>query len=118
MNYIGASENQTGVPVGYTRTKSHGLVKENPEQCSPTEQLKEIPDELNILRPILEDLENLIGRLIERLDPVSCPVSCHVPRPAEPSPNKTKAGQAIRDARVRIAVVCSKLSEQLDALEL
>ena len=119
MNYIGASENQTGVPVGYTRTKSHGLVKENPEQCSPTEQLKEIPDELNTLRTILEDLENLTGRLIERLDPVSC----HVPQPVEkmaepPKPNKTAAGQAIRDARVRIAVVCSKLSEQLDALEL
>ena len=87
-------------------------------QCVPTAPPRELPDELNTLRTILEDLESLTSRLVDRLNPVSC----HVPMPpekmAEPPPNKTAAGQAIRDARVRIAVVCSKLSEQLDALEL
>ena len=86
--------------------------------CVPVAPPREVPDELNTLRTILDDLENLTGRLIDRLNPVSC----HVPQPpekmAEPPPNKTAAGQAIRDARVRTAVVCSKLSEQLDALEL
>ena len=86
--------------------------------CVPVAPPREVPDELKTLRTILDDLENLTGRLIERLDPVSCHVPQPVEKMAEPPPNKTAAGQAIRDARVRIAVVCSKLSEQLDALEL
>ena len=118
MNYIGASENQAGVPVGHVRTKHQGIIKEDTQQLHAIGPSKEIPDELNTLRTILEDLENLTGRLIDRLNPVSCHVPQPVEKMAEPPPNKTAAGQAIRDARVRIAVVCSKLSEQLDALEL
>lgn len=102
--------------LGGTLPRTTGIT--NVPQGVPASPLREVPDELQTLHTIIEDLESLTSRLFERLDPVSC----HVPRPAEqmaePPPNKTKAGQAIRDARVRIAVVCSKLSEQLDALEL
>ena len=101
------------------RTTGVAALKGNQEQCNiPSTPLREVPDELNTLRTILEDLESLTIRLIERLDPVSCHVPLPAEKMAEPPPNKTTAGQAIRDARVRIAVVCSKLSEQLDALEL
>ena len=103
---------------GALRTTGVAAIRTSPDQCAPSDRLKEVPDELITLRTIVEDLENLTGRLIDRLNPVSC----HIPQPAEKMaeapPSKTAAGQAIRDVRVRIAVVCSKLSEQLDALEL
>ena len=111
-------QNTTNNLGGALRTAGLASLKGSPEQCIANEPSREIPDELRMLHTNIEDLESLMSRLIERLDPVSC----HTPQPAEkmaePPPNKTKAGQAIRDARVRITVVCSKLSEQLDALEL
>ena len=102
--------------LGGTLLRTTGVAIAPP--CVPVAPPREVPDELKTLRTILDDLENLTGRLIERLDPVSCHVPQPVEKMAEPPPNKTTAGQAIRDARVRISVVCSKLNEQLDALEL
>lgn len=103
---------------GQTRTIGVAALKGSQEQCVGTIPPREVLDELGTLRTIIEDLENLTGRLVERLDPVSCHVPLPAEKMAEPPPNKTKIGQVIRDARVRIAVVCSKLNEQLEALEL
>lgn len=90
----------------------------NASQCIAAEPPREIPDEVRTLHLIIEDLDRLVSRLTERLDSISC----HTPRPCEPNqkppPNKTKAGQSIREARTKIANVCSRLSEQLEALEL
>ena len=116
MSYIGASENQTGVPVGNVRTKHQGIIPE--PKGIVAEPPREIPDEVRTLHLIIEDLDRLMSRLIERLDPISC----HTPQPCEknqePPPNKTSCGQSIREARTKIANVCSRLSEQLEALEL
>jgi len=90
----------------------------NAPQCIAEKPLREIPDEVRTLHVIVEDLEKLVDRLAERLDPISC----HTPQPCEqdqgPPPNKTKCGQSIREARTKIANVCSRLSGQLEALEL
>ena len=87
-------------------------------QCIPNGRQGEIVDELNTFASIVEDLERLTVRLVEKLDPVSChqPLPCE--KPQEPPPNKTKCGQAIRELRARTAAMCCKLDEQINALEL
>ena len=90
----------------------------NSPQCVPVKNPGEIVDELNTFATIVEDLERLAIRLVEKLEPVSChlPIPCE--KSQEPLPNKTKCGQAIRELRVRTANVCAKLGEQINALEL
>ncbi len=90
----------------------------NTPQCIAEAPPREIPDEVRTLYIIVEDLEKLVSRLVERLDPISCHTVQPCEQSQEPPPNKTKCGQSIRDARTKIAIVCSRLSEQLDALEL
>ena len=90
----------------------------NSPQCVPVARQGEIPDELNIFASIVEDLERLTTRLVEKLDPISCYTPTHCEKSQEPPPNKTKCGQAIRELRARTANVCARLDEQLSSLEL
>ena len=110
-NYMHTTSNNLGGPLRAT-----GVA--NAPQCIAKAPPREIPDEIRTLHIIIEDLDKLVSRLVERLDPISC----HTPQPCEqnqePPPNKTSCGQSIREARTKIANVCSRLSEQLEALEL
>ena len=85
-------QNTTNNLGGALRTAGLASLKGSPEQCIANEPSREIPDEFRMLHTNIEDLENLTGRLVDRLNPVSC----HVPQPAEkmaePPPNKTAAG--------------------------